>query len=52
MSYRHIYTPVAFNEYKDAVDWYAIRSNPAAPHWRKFSKAQLVPTKSPGLRPD
>jgi hypothetical protein len=30
MSYRLLYTPVAFNEYKDAVHWYAARSNQAA----------------------
>jgi len=30
MSYRHIYDPVALNEYKEAISWYLERSELAA----------------------
>jgi plasmid stabilization system protein ParE len=35
MSYRHIYTPFALMEYKDAVSWYAARSGQAAENFVK-----------------
>jgi mRNA-degrading endonuclease RelE of RelBE toxin-antitoxin system len=30
MSYKHIYTPVAFQEYSDAISWYTQHSSKAA----------------------
>jgi plasmid stabilization system protein ParE len=41
MSYRPIYTPIAFNEYKDAVEWYAARSNQAAECFVEAVKERL-----------
>ena len=42
MSYRHIYDPIAFLEYKDAVAWYAKRSEPAAANFVKEVKEKIA----------
>ncbi|MEO5948711.1 MAG: type II toxin-antitoxin system RelE/ParE family toxin [Chitinophagaceae bacterium] len=42
MSYRHIYDPIAFLEYRDAVTWYAERSEAAALNLVKEIKQKIV----------
>jgi plasmid stabilization system protein ParE len=41
MIYRHIYTPIALVEYKEAVSWYAARSVQAAENFVKAIKERI-----------
>jgi plasmid stabilization system protein ParE len=42
MSYRHIFDPVALNEYKDAISWYLERSELAAEGFVKEVNELLI----------
>lgn len=42
MSYRHVYDPIAFLKYKDAVAWYAERSEIAAANLVKEIKQRIA----------
>ncbi len=41
MNYKHIYAPVAFSEYKEAVEWYDERSKTAAENFVRDVKEKI-----------